>query len=77
MKSFQSAEQALAYYTECQLATLEGLRIKKRTPLCELQRHQKIADGMVEHCKAFVKKEDAVRTGAIRLHTLLNAGEDR
>lgn len=37
MKSFQSAEQALAYYTECQLATLEGLRIKKRTPLCELQ----------------------------------------
>lgn len=41
-------EKKFLYYTECQLATLEGLRGIKRTPKCELKRQESIANGMVE-----------------------------
>lgn len=41
-------ESKFIYYTECQLATLEALKLKKRTPKCDLQRQQNICDGMME-----------------------------
>lgn len=44
-------KQAFAYYTECQLATLEDLKARKRFPKCEIERHQSIADGMVRVCQ--------------------------
>ena len=40
----------LAWLTECQLATLEGLSSKKSTPKGELERHKRICDDAVRHC---------------------------
>ena len=71
MKTFQSAEQALAYYTECNLATLERLQSKSRTPKCDIERQQSICDGMVSHCKSFVNAGDAYKAGALRLYHIL------
>ncbi len=70
-RSWPTAEQALAYYTECQLATVETLRSRKRVSQSELSRHQKIADGMVEHCRVFVGVKDAIRVSAVRLERIL------
>lgn len=43
--------QSFAYYTECQLATVEGLRGLKRPPKGELKRHESIAEKMVRVCR--------------------------
>jgi len=40
----------LAWLTECQLATLEELRGKKRAPKGELKRQQEICDRAVQQC---------------------------
>lgn len=41
----------LAWLTECQLATLEGLESVKRTAKSELSRHREICDRAVSQCK--------------------------
>lgn len=41
----------LAWLTECQLATLEGLEELKRTSKSELHRQRQICDQAVAHCK--------------------------
>lgn len=53
MRHFHKIEDALAHFTECQLATVEDLRDRKKFPKGELQRHQSIADDMVNACKNF------------------------
>ncbi len=40
----------LAWAVECEMATLEGLRLVKRTSKSELERHRTIVDKMVEQC---------------------------
>ena len=40
----------LAWLTECQLATLEGLRERSRTPKAEVARQESICDEAVRQC---------------------------
>ena len=54
-KQFASASEALAYYTECQLATVADLRTRKSFPKGELKRHENLATGMVQACKMHCK----------------------
>ena len=49
-QSTTAAHAALAHFTECQLATLEGL--PARTSARARRRQQQIADEMVETCRA-------------------------
>jgi hypothetical protein len=46
----------LAYFTECQLATVEDLCERKRFPKGELDRHRDIAAAMVQSCRDFAVK---------------------
>jgi hypothetical protein len=48
-----SLEQRFAYFTECQLATVEDLEYRARFPKGELQRHREIAEKMVATCREF------------------------
>lgn len=41
----------LAWFAECELATLEGLKLVKRTPKHELKRHEEICNTLVSHIK--------------------------
>jgi hypothetical protein len=50
---FSKVEQALVYYTECNLATLERLQALTRTSKWERQRQKNICDGMVQCCRDF------------------------
>ena len=50
-KIFNTTDEAFAYYTECALATVEALSMKRSTPKWEIDRAQVIAKGMVDHCK--------------------------
>ena len=60
------------YYTECQLATVEGLEGRKSTTKLELKRHRLIANGMVEVCRQMlVSVNDLNRIGTPRLKDLL------
>lgn len=43
--------EKFAYYTECQLATLEHYEMRKSSSKSETERHRKIAEGMIECCK--------------------------
>lgn len=52
-EEFTSLHDAFAYFVECQLATVEGLKIKKSTPQYELRRHESIARSMVECVRAW------------------------
>jgi hypothetical protein len=45
-------QERFAYYTECQLATLERCKTLKSTPKSETHRHEKIANGMIDTCRA-------------------------
>jgi hypothetical protein len=40
-----------AYFTECNLATLEGMRLRKSTSRYDLSRQQNICNDMVSVCK--------------------------
>jgi len=46
-----------AYYTECQLATLEHLEMVKSTPKSRLKRHQSICEGMVNIVRNYNLKD--------------------
>lgn len=41
----------LAWATECQLATVQGLEMRKRCPAHELTRHRRIAETLVAQCR--------------------------
>ena len=45
--------QQFAYFTECNLATLEELKSLKSTPKCRIERQQDICNEMVTICKNF------------------------
>lgn len=47
---FNTADQALAYYTECALATAERLDMIKSSSQSEKRRAWNIANGMVREC---------------------------
>lgn len=69
-----SLEEAFAYFTECQLATVEHLMCIKRTSKSELRRHQDIARDMVIVCRRFDLGHDTVQTGNLsRLKRALEA----
>jgi hypothetical protein len=44
-------EEHFAYFTECQLATVEGLKMKKRSSKSEIRRHENIANKMTDVCR--------------------------
>lgn len=44
-------QSEFAYATECELATLEELESKTRTPACSLRRHKGICERMVGVCR--------------------------
>ncbi len=43
----------LAYFAECQLATVEGLRMLKRPSKTELKRHERISISMLTACRRY------------------------
>lgn len=45
--------ERLAYFAECQLATVEDLEDRRRPPKRELERHRSIPAQMVETCRQF------------------------
>ena len=47
---FNNISDAMVYATECQIATLEDLQMRKNFPKRELARHKRIADLMVLAC---------------------------
>lgn len=47
----QQLAVVLAWLTECQLATLEGMQLVKRTSKSELARQQQICDKAVAQCE--------------------------
>jgi len=47
----ETLEKEFVYATECQLATLEDLRVRKGFPKYELERHESIARQMLAVCK--------------------------
>jgi hypothetical protein len=52
-QEFFSIYGAFAYFTECNLATLERLHTLARSSKSERQRQQNICDGMVDACRSF------------------------
>lgn len=60
----------LAWLTECQLATLEGMKLVKRTSRSELARQQQICDKAVAHCKDL-----GVSPGGLRGDTCIRLAE--
>lgn len=70
MRHFASLEQAFAYYTECQLATCEGL--PKSTGKHARERLQNIANGMVAVCRAYKCTDGGSFSGTPRLSELLS-----
>lgn len=52
-ESIQTISDAFAYYTDCQLATVEWLALKKSTPKGEYKRHIDIAQGMCDLIRKF------------------------
>lgn len=69
--TFTDPLQALGYFTECALATVEGL--PKRTSQSERKRLQEIADDMVRHCRVLKVKPSQPYVGwaTPRLNDLL------
>lgn len=53
MAEFYTIEDALAYFTECNLATLDHLHSIKRSSKSERQRQSNICDSMVRACRDF------------------------
>ena len=53
MSQFFSVEGAFAYFTECNLATLERLHRLTRSSKSERQRQQNICNEMVGVCRDF------------------------
>ena len=66
-----------AYATECQLATLAGLCVAKRTPLCEITRQRNIAHRMLMVCQREIGNIEWERSypRAMELATRSNVGE--
>jgi hypothetical protein len=61
---FDNLIDSFAHFTECQMATLEYLKDRKRTPKCEISRQQSITDKMV----AVLRKEGFAPRGRDKRH---------
>lgn len=57
MRERLSIEASLVYFASCQLATVYDLHLRKRFPKGEMERHKRIAEGMVQDCMRFVNQE--------------------
>lgn len=69
----EKLEKKFVYFTECQLATLEDLRERKKFPKYELERHESIADKMLEVCRILkLKTEYSYGREAARVKEILN-----
>jgi len=62
----ERAEDAVAYLTECTLATVEWLSMRKKPPAHEYNRQIAIADIGLDFCKTFCTKHSG------RIKTLLD-----
>jgi hypothetical protein len=71
-KTLHSREEALAYLTECTLATVQDLAGRSRPPKGELARQVSIAQTGVDWVKTFVKPGD--RCGCGRVQEIINRG---
>lgn len=67
-----TAEEALCYMVECELATLEWIRSLKRTPRYDVKRHTGIASAGIEAIRLFADTNTAARVGAGRVVRILN-----
>ena len=66
-----------AYFTECNLATLEGMKSKKSTPKYELIRQGGICEQMVNICKNLkIDCVDSYGRKMIRLSEMITQSED-
>lgn len=65
---------SLAWLTECQLATLESLELRKSTSKSELARQRSICEDAVRHCYELSVEPRGMRgTGCPRLKKRLDA----
>lgn len=53
----QSPEEAMLYWTECALATLSGMRLRKSTSKADLRRYESIALGMLDDLALFSQEQ--------------------
>lgn len=66
----------LAYATECQLATLEMLELRKSASKSDLCRHRGITDTLVRHCRELGVSPRAGFGACPRLTALLPKASD-
>ena len=67
MRTPRSAAEALAYLTECQMATLETLKDRKSTSKSDLRRHEIITQTALGACMGYVSRENAEYMTCLRL----------
>ena len=67
-----TAEEALCYMVECELATLAWIRMIKRTSKSDIARHTSIASTGIEAIRLFADTNTAARVGAGRVVRILN-----
>lgn len=70
MKTINTPEEAIAYLTDCQLATVEGLAMKKNKSKYEFERQIKIAQTGID----FMSDFGSVVTENDRAYKARNAG---
>lgn len=57
-RNFHTAGCALIYLAECQLATVEELKFRKRVSKADIRRHESIAETAVHFVKYFATPQD-------------------
>jgi hypothetical protein len=67
MMGYEHLCEKFAYFTECNLATLEGLESRKSTSRSELKRQKEICMKMIENCKSLFKFDSPAIQGFSRL----------
>lgn len=77
--AFATIQQAFAYYTECALATAEGLDTRKSSSQSQRRRAWSIAEGMVAEYRAAHRAMDPSeqRDALRRLPRLIKRMEDQ
>ncbi len=67
MRHNNTAAEALAYMTECAMATVEYYESLSKPPKSRVERHRAIAQNGLDECRKFVSVVDAKRAGAPRV----------
>lgn len=75
-REFRTVVEALAYFAECELATLGHLEVTSRPSKSELRRHETLSKMMLDSCKQFgVDRETCRLLGCVRVFASLFPGE--